>query len=241
MMNSWRCSSRRQPGAPVAAAAAVLYLFAFGPGLGPPAAHAADLAVQPVRANFKDEDASADALQVADWVLNSGNNRKLSFMIIDKTKAKAFVFHPDGQLRGAAAVLLGEAVGDDSVPGIGERALSAILPHERTTPAGRFVAAIDRNLQGKDILWVDYGAAISLHRVVTGNRKERRAERLATPSSLDNRISYGCINVPVAFFNDVVSPAFRKTNGIVYILPETRSLQHVFAGLNAAEQARLRR
>ncbi|HEX8610929.1 MAG TPA: L,D-transpeptidase [Telluria sp.] len=195
----------------------------------------------PIRANFKDEDASADALQVADWVLNSGNNRNLSFMVIDKKKARAFVFHPDGQLRGAAAVLLGEAVGDDSVPGIGERALSTILPQERTTPAGRFVAAIGRNLQGKDILWVDYGAAISLHRVVTGNPKERRAERLATPTPLDNRISYGCINVPVAFFNDIVSPAFGKGNGIVYILPETRPLQHVFAGLDAAEQARLQR
>ncbi|NHZ82135.1 hypothetical protein F2P44_23060 [Massilia sp. CCM 8695] len=163
----------------------------------------------------------------------------MSFVIIDKKNAKAFVFHPDGQLRGAAAVLLGEAIGDDSVPGIGERALSTILPEERTTPAGRFVARLDRNLQGKDILWVDYGAAISLHRVVTGNPKERRGKRLATPSSLDNRISYGCINVPVVFFNNVVTPAFKNTKGIVYILPETRPLLHVFADMRAAEQARL--
>ncbi|MDQ1923022.1 hypothetical protein [Massilia pseudoviolaceinigra] len=223
------------------ALAGALCLSALGLVFAPQCARAADLAEQPIRANFKHESASADAVQVADWVLNSGNHRNLSFVIIDKKNAKVFVFHPDGQLRGAAAVLLGEAIGDDSVPGIGERALSTILPQERTTPAGRFVAAIDRNLHGKDILWVDYGAAISLHRVVTGNPKERRAERLATPSSLDNRISYGCINVPVAFFNNVVTPAFKNTNGIVYILPETRPLQHVFADLSAAEQARLQR
>ncbi|MDP3669334.1 MAG: L,D-transpeptidase [Telluria sp.] len=162
-------------------------------------------------------------------------------MIVDKKNARVFVFYPNGKLRGAAAVLLGEAVGDDSVPGIGERKLSSIRPEERTTPAGRFVAAIDRNIHGKDILWVDYAAAISLHRVVTNNPKERRAERLATPTSLDNRISYGCINVPAAFFNKIVMPAFTKTNGIVYVLPETRSLQQVFAALSVAEQARLAR
>lgn len=214
-------------------------MCALGLVVVPGSARAADLVEQPIRANFKHEIASADAVQVADWVLNSGNNRHLSFVIIDKKNAKAFVFHPDGQLRGAAAVLLGEAIGDDSVPGIGERALSTILPEERTTPAGRFVARLDRNLQGKDILWVDYGAAISLHRVVTGNPKERRGKRLATPSSLDNRISYGCINVPVVFFNNVVTPAFKNTKGIVYILPETRPLLHVFADMRAAEQARL--
>ncbi|NHZ96053.1 hypothetical protein F2P46_09915 [Massilia sp. CCM 8734] len=178
---------------------------------------------------------------MADWVLDSGNNRNLPFMIVDKKNARAFVFHSGGELRGAAAVLLGAAVGDDSVPGIGERPLSSMLPEERTTPAGRFVAALDRNIHGKDILWVDYAAAISLHPVITGNPKERRAERLATPSSLDNRVSFGCINVPVAFFNNIVTPAFRNTNGVVYVLPETRPLQQVFGELDAIELARLAR
>jgi hypothetical protein len=131
-------------------------------------------------------------------------------------------------LRGSAPALLGLAHGDDSVPGIGERKLSTILPGERTTPAGRFVASLDRNLHGGEILWVDYENAISLHPVITSNVQERRAERLATPSPLDNRISYGCINVPAAFFMGVVSAAFKGTNGIVYVLPETRSAQRQF-------------
>ena len=36
----------------------------------------------------------------------------------------------------------------------------------------------------------------------------------------DNRISFGCINVPLAFFENVVSRAFKDTTGVVYVLPE---------------------
>lgn len=172
--------------------------------------------------------ASAEVRQVAGWVLESTNNRGLPFVIVDKREAKVFVFFPDGRLRGVASALLGAAVGDDSVPGVGSRTLASIRPEERTTPAGRFVAAMDRNLHGKAMLWVDYDAAISLHPVITSNAQERRAERLATPTAEDKRISYGCINVPPEFFKKVVEPAFKRSNGIVYVLPEIRSAKQVF-------------
>lgn len=195
--------------------------------------------VQPVkRVNFNQESASQDARQMADWVIDSGDNRGMPFVIVDKKEARVFVFHADGLLRGAAPVLLGLALGDDSVPGIGDRKLSTIRPDERTTPAGRFVAALDRNLHGGDILWVDYDAAISLHPVVTTNLKEQRAQRLATPTPLDNRISYGCINVPAEFFKNVVSAAFKGTNGIVYVLPEIRTSRQVFASYDVDERER---
>lgn len=194
---------------------------------------------QPVkRVNFNQESASQDARQVADWVVDSGDNQGMPFVIVDKKEAKVFVFHADGLLRGAAPALLGLALGDDSVPGIGNRKLSTIRPDERTTPAGRFVAALDRNLSGKEILWVDYDGAISLHPVVTTNLKEQRAQRLATPTPLDNRISYGCINVPAEFYQGVVSLAFKGTNGIVYVLPETRTSQQVFASYDVDERER---
>lgn len=45
---------------------------------------------------------------------------------------------------------------------------------------------------------------------------------------LDNRISYGCINVPALFYQQVISPTFKKTSGVVYVLPETRSAQQQF-------------
>lgn len=196
-------------------------------------------AVRPKRANFERELASQAPRYVADWVLDSGDNRDMPFVIVDKMQAKVFVFNADGRLLGATAALLGWARGDDSVPGIGDRALSSILPEERTTPAGRFVASLGRNLHGKEILWVDYDTAISLHGVVTTQRKERRAQRLDTPTPLDNRISYGCINVPVKFYENVVSPAFTGTNGIVYVLPETRSAREVFGSYDVEDRVRL--
>lgn len=188
------------------------------------------------KANFMHERGSPDAVRVANWVVTSGNHAGLPFMIVDKKDAKVYVFDAKGDLSGSSAALLGAAIGDDSIPGIGERPLSSILPAERTTPAGRFVAALARNLHGKTILWVDYGASVSLHRVVTSNRTERRAERLASASTLDNRISYGCINVPAKFFNKVVRDAF-KHNGIVYVLPETKSLRQAFPAYAEATPA----
>lgn len=180
------------------------------------------------QADFGQENASPDARNVANWVINAGDNHGLPFVILDKKAARVFVFHADGRLRGAAPALLGLATGDDSPPGIGSRKLSNIHPDERTTPAGRFVAALGHNLHGVGILWVDYDSAISLHRVITSNPKEHRAERLAEPGSLDKRISYGCINVSAMFYDSVVSPTFTGTDGIFYVLPDTKSPEQVF-------------
>ncbi len=220
------------------------------PNLSPASAHESAAAASPIvmpplparlpkYANFERARATREARQVADWVVDSGDNRKLPFAIVDKSDARVFVFDAHGQLRGTAPALLGLTLGDDAVPGIGDRPLSSIRPEERTTPAGRFVAALDRNLRGKEILWVDYDSAVSMHPVITTNREERRAQRLATPTPLDNRISYGCINVPALFFDNVVRPAFTGTNGIVYVLPETRSAHEVFSSYDVDEYARL--
>ena len=193
-----------------------------------PAAPAMASAPKTKLANFAGAVPSVQARKLADWVVDSADNGRLPFMIVDKLQAQVFVFDAQGKLRGAAAALLGLATGDDSVPGIGQRKLSSIRPHERTTPAGRFVASLDRVLHGRELLWIDYDLALSLHPVVTTAAKERRAERLATPTPLDNRISFGCINVPARFYETVVQASFTGTNGIVYILPETRTSREVF-------------
>jgi hypothetical protein len=202
-----------------------------------PSAPAAEAAGSPKRADFALEQASHEARQIADWVVDSGDNLAKPFVIVDKVNARIFVFDAGGRIRGAAPALLGSARGDHSVPGIGEREMSDIRPEDRTTPAGRFVAALGHNFRGEDVLWVDYDAAVSLHRVITSNPKERRLHRLATPTPKDNRISYGCINVPVAFYETVVRPAFIGTEGIVYVLPETRSARETFGSYDVDEQA----
>jgi hypothetical protein len=180
------------------------------------------------RANFQGVRAANDVRQAADWVVDSGDNRGLPFVILEKKDAAVFVFDARGRILGAAPALVGLAPGDDSVPGIGDRPLAGIRPEERTTPAGRFVASLGHDLGKLDVLWVDYADAISLHRVVTANPREHRLQRLATPTPLDNRISYGCINVSKNFFEQVVQSAFTGTNGIVYILPEIKSMRDVF-------------
>ena len=182
----------------------------------------------PLGANFRAEAASQDVRDVADWALSSRDAAGMPFLIIDKRAARVFVFDGAGQLRGAAAALLGLSRSDDTIPGIGQRRLATITPAERTTPAGRFEASLGHDLE-QDILWIDYEAALSLHRVVKGTPKDRRAQRLASPTPLDNRISYGCVNVPAAFYDQIVVPAFTGTLGIVYILPETRAVREVFA------------
>lgn len=171
---------------------------------------------------------SADSERVLKWIMTSGDNLDLPFLIIDKIHARVFAFNPDGSLAGSAAGLIGLARGDVSPPGIGQRKLSDIPPAERITPAGRFIAALGNDLGDADILWVDYDSALSLHRVIVGNRKDNRRQRLSTATAEDNRISYGCINVPIGFFDTVVRPLFRGTNGLVYILPEIRPLNQVF-------------
>ena len=119
------------------------------------------------QANFESESASRRTRDMADWVVSSRDNLNMPFAIVDKVNAKVYVFGVDGQLHGAAPVLLGLAQGDDVAPGVGNMRMSRISPAERTTPAGRFVATMGRNSHGKEILWVDYENAISMHPVVT--------------------------------------------------------------------------
>ena len=154
---------------------------------------------------------------------------KLPFVILDKKDARVYVFNSAGRLQGAAPALLGIGIGDTAVPGIGARELSSIAPKDRVTQAGRFVAEFGLDSHGEDVLWLDYEGALAMHRVITTNPKERRAHRLATPTPLDNRISFGCINIPVKFYEQVVRPAFTGTRGIVYVLPETKPVHTVFA------------
>ena len=172
--------------------------------------------------------ASAEVDNVVQWIAARHDNHALPFAVIDKKTAMVHVFDKAGTLRASSPVLLGLARGDDSVPGIGERKMSEIKPHERTTPAGRFVSEPGENLQGEDIVWIDYDAAVSMHRVRTANKADRRLERLATPTPDDNRITYGCVNVPAAFYDAYVKPAFGNAPGVIYVLPETRPADAVF-------------
>ena len=173
------------------------------------------------------QSASAEVKRVARWVIDSGDNTGLPFLLIDKVNAQVLAFSPAGQLRGTAPVLLGMARGDRMLAP-NDAPMSAMPPEVRITPAGRFVAYLAMDSLGKQLLVLDYAASLSLHAVVKGTPEERRAERLNSATSQDNRISFGCINVPTAFYATVVSPTFTHTKGVVYILPETGPAEELF-------------
>ena len=186
----------------------------------------------PRRADFGAVVPTEDVRQLANWAMYVGDNQNKSFVILDKKDARVYVFDRGGRLKAESPALLGYAVGDDNAPGIGSKPIAEVRPEERTTPAGRFIAEIGMNARNEDVVWVDYDAAVSMHRVLTTNPQERRLERLATPTSEDNRVSYGCINLPVAFFEQVLAPTARQEGAIIYVLPETRTAQQVFGSFD---------
>jgi hypothetical protein len=188
---------------------------------------------RPRQADFGAASARDDVRRVADWAVASGDHGKHPFAVVDKTQATLYVFASSGRLIGASPVLLGLARGDESAPGIGDKPIAAVRPEERTTPAGRFVSEPGENLSGENVIWVDYDAAVSMHSVRANNKAERRLERLESPDPAEHRISYGCINVPAAFFASVAWPSFAE-GGVIYVLPETRALADVFPALRGA-------
>ena len=196
--------------------------------------HAADGRLEAPRIDFAGAPATPDARIVANWVAENADNQRLPFVIVDKKNAQAFVFGAGGQLKGVTPVLLGLAVGDGGLTDMSGREVSSLRAAERTTPAGRFVAEPGHNLQGEEIVWVDYAAKIAIHRLRPAPQRERRAQRLASATVDDNRISLGCIVVPVAFYENVVRPVLGNSRSVVYVLPETRSLQGMLGVLHAA-------
>ena len=182
---------------------------------------------------------SEAALQMSEWVTASDNNGGRPFIVIDKFAAAVFVFDPDGAFLGETPALLGIAMGDESTPGSGERELSEMGPQEKTTPAGRFAARIGTARGGHRVLWVDYATSVALHPVVTRNRRERRLQRLRSHAPDDNRITFGCINVPARFYADLINPLFREGGGIVYILPEITPVEEVFPNFQFRSSSRV--
>ncbi|MDF0541701.1 hypothetical protein PX699_05070 [Sphingobium sp. H39-3-25] len=174
---------------------------------------------------------SEAATRVANWIAGTGDNRSLPYVIIDKNAAHAFLFDGEGKSLTSAPVLIGIATGDDATPGIGNKSLAEIGPAEKTTPAGRFLAKFGMAAGKQKVLWVDYATSVALHTIPTGNPKERRRQRMLSPGIEDNRITFGCINVPLSFYNKGVRPLFLKKGGYVYVLPDTKALEEVFPPL----------
>lgn len=175
---------------------------------------------------------SAEAQRVADWIAASGDNRALPYAVIDKHSASLVLYDAKGKALDQVPVLIGIASGDDATPGVGSKKLGEIGPAEKTTPAGRYLAKFGYAAGRQRVLWVDYTNSVAIHPIpADAAKKERRRERMLSPASDDNRITFGCINVPRSFYGTNLRPLFQRKGGYVYVLPDTRPLEEVFPRL----------
>ena len=69
---------------------------------------------------------SADARRVADWIAATDDSKGTTLVIIDKRSALLYVFDAPARLVATSPVLLGAALGDENVPGIGERPIALV-------------------------------------------------------------------------------------------------------------------
>jgi hypothetical protein len=223
---AWAANAARRPAPPSAAT---------------PAATLPDASRQshqvPRLAQFNGTPVSDGVREVANWAFFTGDPQGHAVVILDKQAATVYLFAPDGRLRASAPALVGITVGDDTAPGVGDKPLPEVRDEEKTTPAGRFVARPGEDDAGVDVVWIDYAGAVAMHRVIDKVRAERRPERLASPNPQDRRISFGCINLPIPFYEQVLSPTVRTTGAIVYVLPETRSPREVFGSWDVTDPA----
>jgi hypothetical protein len=187
-------------------------------------------------ADFREVKPTPSARHMADWVVARHDNGRMPFMVLDKRDARLYLFKPNGELITQTPVLLGAAHGDDTYPGIGDVPIDDVKPYQRTTAAGRFVTRPGLDADRTDVVWLDYDAALAMHRVINKVKSERRLQRLASPNPRQRRISWGCINIPIAFFDSYISPVYGKQSGVTYVIPERKSFTEVFERTPAGAQ-----
>ena len=187
-------------------------------------------------ADFRNYQPTPEARRMADWVVARHDNGRMPFIVLDKRDARLYVFQPNGELIDQTPVLLGAAHGDETYPGIGDVPIAQVKPYQRTTAAGRFVTRPGLDADHTDVVWLDYDAALAMHRVINKVKSEHRLQRIASPNPKVRRISWGCINIPIAFFDSYISPVFGKRQGVTYVIPERKTFAEVFENNGAAPQ-----
>lgn len=185
-----------------------------------------------------DAAAASRVSEFASSVTRSGDAEGRAFGVIDKQAATLWLFDKQGQAVAHTPVLVGQATGDVAPADIGQRPLSKVKLHEKITSAGRYVTEPGKNHKGEDIVWLDYENALSMHRV-RNVPNEFRTKRLLTPTVADNRISFGCVNVPASFYDRYVDLMFSRSAGVVYVLPETKPIASVFPFADGMAPARV--
>jgi len=181
---------------------------------------------------------SEPAAQLLQWVAHTGNNEGRPYVVVDKRQARLWVFDAQHRRLASSAALLGLTLGDHEVPDIRSRNVATLSRDARITPAGRFVTEPGVNNQGEDVVWLDYEAGLAMHRVRPGLAQAARLKRLAAQVASAQRVSMGCVVLPVAFYEGIIRPLLGRQAGVVYVLPEQSPLQGWLARWQGSTSAR---
>lgn len=209
-LNACRAALRR----PLSCLMPVLLVAAL---MSPAAQAAPTPAVQPAAAAVAVSEPAAELLR---WVGHTGNNEGKPYVVVDKQRARVWVFNAEHRQVASTPALLGLALGDQEVTDIRTRNVATLAKEARITPAGRFVTEPGINIHGEDVVWLDYEAGLAMHRVRPGLAQASRLQRLAGGVASAQRVSMGCVVLPVAFYEGVIRPLLGRQAGVVYVLPE---------------------
>lgn len=150
------------------------------------------------------------------------NNPELitgNFIIADKANAEIHVVSQHGEILASSKALFGKDVSDK----LDIAAYNGLKPfNAKSTPAGIFkTTKMNSPKYGGTILAFIEGDKVltAFHRVYTGNPAQHRDKRIMSDSPSERRITNGCINVPVEFFDANLEALPNGT--FVFILPET--------------------
>ena len=111
----------------------------------------------------------------------------------------------------------------------------------RPRPAGSWLGSVTRTATA-----LCFGSTSAMRSrctaVMSVNPGRHRLPGIHSSDPSRHRISYGCINVPATFYDDVVLTALASGNAaVVYILPDTKAIDDVFPAFAAAGGRRPRR
>ena len=148
-------------------------------------------------------------------IVGQNDNQGKQFIVADKQAGTLTMYTASGQQITSTPALFGKTEGDSvSSKNTPSGRFETKQANVRTEGYGGSAQVLTQNGQNLQL----GGSSYAIHRVYTKYASENRQGRLDTPTATDNRISRGCINVPVDFYDTYLNS---DQDTVVYVMPET--------------------
>ena len=148
-------------------------------------------------------------------IVGQNDNQGKQFIVADKQAGTLTMYTASGQQITSTPALFGKTEGDSvSSKNTPSGRFETKQANVRTEGYGGSAQVLTQNGQNLQLGSSPY----AIHRVYTKYASENRQGRLDTPTATDNRISRGCINVPVDFYDTYLNS---DQDTVVYVMPET--------------------